>query len=96
MDFIPGCGDNSCVFSIIRAKGGMGTNGGCCCFKNLELHTEIVGTDGNVPYDNREQLRHLQRSVQRLVTELRLTQKELDDCREDAYSKNLYNNWGNK
>ena len=91
MDFQPGCGDNSCIFGIIRVKGGMGTNGGCRCFKNLEVNTEIVGTYGNVRYDNREELRHLQRSVQKLVTELRLTQKELDDCREDRYIKKMYN-----
>lgn len=95
-DFRPGCGDNSCIFSIIRASGGMGTNGGCRCFKNLELHTEIVGTDGNVMYDNREQLQHLRQSVQKLVSELRLTQKELDDVKEDLYISKMYNGESSK
>ena len=30
----PDCGDNSCVFGG-RGKGGMRTNGGCRCFKDL-------------------------------------------------------------
>ena len=70
----PGCGDNSCVFSSIRPNGGMRTNGGCRCFKNLELNTYIVAADMSettVPYDNREEVRHLERSVRILASEYR-------------------------
>ena len=69
MDREPGCGDNSCVFSVIRNNGGMRTNGGCRCFKNLEMNCEIWGaaTATRIPYDNREELKHLRRSVQLLA-----------------------------
>ena len=69
MDREPGCGDNSCVFSCIRDNGGMRTNGGCRCFKNLELHTNIISALDStaVPYDNREEVRHLRQSVMILV-----------------------------
>lgn len=33
-DNAPDCGDNSCVFGG-QGKGGMRTNGGCRCFKEL-------------------------------------------------------------
>ena len=72
MEREPGCGDASCIFSVIRPKGGMRTNGGCRCFKHLELNTEIVGSYGDlIPYNNKDDLRHLQRSVMLLVAELR-------------------------
>lgn len=74
MDREPGCGDNSCIFSSIRHNGGMRTNGGCRCFKNLELNTFIVAagmSETTVPYDNREAVKHLQRSVQMLASEFR-------------------------
>jgi hypothetical protein len=65
MESEAGCGDNSCIFSCLRTTGGMRTNGGCRCFKNLELNTHILSAiDGTaVPYDNREEIRHLRRSV---------------------------------
>ena len=65
MEREPGCGDNSCVFSCIRPSGGMRTNGGCRCFKNLEVNTHIISAiDGTaVPYNNKEELEHLRKSV---------------------------------
>ena len=75
MDREPGCGDNSCVFSCIRPSGGMRTNGGCRCFTELDLHTNIQNTmkvfnpaePDFVPYDNRQQVRHLRNSVMLLA-----------------------------
>lgn len=34
------CGDNSCIFGILREKRGMGTNGGCRCFDPLDAWIE--------------------------------------------------------
>lgn len=64
-----GCGDNSCIFSCIREKGGMGTNGGCRCFKNLEMNTNIISAIDStaIPYDNRDEVRRLRQSVMKLV-----------------------------
>ena len=36
----PDCGDNSCLFGG-RGKGGMRTNGGCRCFKELPFAKRI-------------------------------------------------------
>lgn len=35
------CGDNSCHF-MGRGKGGMRTNGGCRCLRNIDRHTRMV------------------------------------------------------
>ncbi len=70
MTDIIGCGDSSCVFSIVRKKGGQHTNGGCRCFKDLERW---------IPEEsrwNRQELRRIQSDVQRLASELR-TSKDL-------------------
>jgi len=67
----PGCGDNSCLFSSIRPNGGMRTNGGCRCFKNLEVDLDAVAVDGSgtFHYNNRDQIKHLERSVRLLASE---------------------------
>jgi hypothetical protein len=81
-DRSPGCGDNSCLFSSIRPNGGMRTNGGCRCFKNLELNTYIVAADMSettVPYDNREAVWHLRNSVMTLMAEYRKLKKEYEN-----------------
>lgn len=39
-DNAPDCGDNSCLFGG-RGKGGMRTNGGCRCFKDLPTAKRI-------------------------------------------------------
>ena len=52
-----GCGDNSCIFSDARPSGGMGTNGGCRCFENLESWIE------SEKRWNREEIRHVRQSV---------------------------------
>lgn len=77
MDFQPGCGDNSCIFGVIKTRGGMGTNGGCRCFKNLEHYTD------SEKRWNREEVNHVQRSTIMLAQRVRelekqLAQKELD------------------
>jgi hypothetical protein len=36
----PDCGDNSCMFGG-RGKGGMRTNGGCRCFRDLSTLKRI-------------------------------------------------------
>ena len=82
MDREIGCGDNSCIFSSLRNNGGMRTNGGCRCFKNLELNTLIVAADMSettVPYDNREQVAHLRYSVMTLLAEYRKLKKDYDN-----------------
>ena len=68
----PGCGDNSCIFSSIRPNGGMRTNGGCRCFKNLEVNFNVTAADGSAfLYDNRHEIKHLERSVRILASEYR-------------------------
>jgi len=52
-----GCGDNSCIFSDAKPSGGMGTNGGCRCFENLESWIE------SEKRWNREEVRHVRQSV---------------------------------
>ena len=69
----PGCGDNSCIFACIRKRGGMRTNGGCRCFKNLQLNTNIQNAmkpTELVPYNNHDDLKRLEYSVRKLVAEL--------------------------
>ena len=60
-----GCGDNSCVFRILRPAIGMATNGGCRCFKNLEHWDEHAGEW------NRATVRAVQQNTERLASELR-------------------------
>ena len=76
-DFQPGCGDNSCVFSVIKTRGGVGTNGGCRCFKNLEHYIE------SEQRWNRDEVRHVAHSTSMLAQrvyelEKKLAQMELD------------------
>ena len=55
-----GCGDNSCVFRVLRPSGGMGTNGGCRCFKNLVCAAD----DGS--WSNRDDAKKVERDTMRL------------------------------
>lgn len=69
----PGCGDSSCIFACIRARGGMRTNGGCRCFKHLMLNTNIQNAmepTQFIPYNNHEMVEHLWRSVALMKSEL--------------------------
>lgn len=69
-----GCGDNSCIFSCIRPKGGVGTNGGCRCFKNLEAWVDD-GDSGQ--RRNHDEVRKVRQDTQRLAGELLRTRKAL-------------------
>jgi len=66
-----GCGDNSCIFTGVRAKGGQHTNGGCRCFEGL-----ISWLPAENRW-NREEVRKVQQDVQRLAGELRRTREAL-------------------
>lgn len=68
--FQPGCGDNSCVFGVIARKG-MGTNGGCRCFKNLEHYIE------SEQRWNREEIRHVELSTRMLAQKVHELEKKL-------------------
>jgi len=70
-----GCGDNSCVFRVLRKSGGMGTNGGCRCFKNLEMR----GRDNGIDYSNHDSVRRVEQDTQRLAGELRRTKEQRDE-----------------
>jgi len=51
----------------------MRTNGGCRCFKNLKLNTNIqsaMDPSELVPYNNQDEVKHLERSVMLLRAEL--------------------------
>ena len=68
-----GCGDNSCVFSVIKQRGGMGTNGGCRCFKHLESWIE------SEQRWNRPEVRKVQRDVLRLAQAYRGLRREIGE-----------------
>ena len=59
-----GCGDNSCMFG---SPGGMATNGGCRCLKNIVMHDE----------ECREQARKIQRGVIALGKEIARLEAEI-------------------
>lgn len=59
-----GCGDNSCIFKQLRPSG-IGTNGGCRCFKNL-----ISWLPAENRW-NREEVRKVQQDTERLAGLLR-------------------------
>lgn len=59
-----GCGDNSCIFSVLRTSGGMGTNGGCRCFDALESWIE------SEKRWNRAEIQKVRRDVLRLAREV--------------------------
>jgi hypothetical protein len=60
-----GCGDNSCIFGLLRTKGGMGTNGGCRCFENL------INWNEKTRSWNREEVRKVRRATMMLVAKAR-------------------------
>jgi chromosome segregation ATPase len=59
-----GCGDNSCVFKVLRGPG-VGTNGGCRCFKQFRHWDSIEGTW------NDSAINRVRQDTQRLADELR-------------------------
>ena len=71
-----GCGDNSCVFKVLRTGSGMATNGGCRCFSALVSWNEAAGRW------NREDVQAVQQDVQRLVVELRRARTSKADLLE--------------
>jgi len=70
-----GCGDNSCVFRVLRTTHGMATNGGCRCFKHLEMR----GRDNGVDYSNHDAVRRVAQDTQRLSGELRRVKAQRDE-----------------
>ncbi len=70
-----GCLDNSCLFKQLR-PGGVGTNGGCRCFKNL-----ISWLPAENRW-NREEVRKVQQDTQRLAGELRKAREALKVVRD--------------
>jgi K+/H+ antiporter YhaU regulatory subunit KhtT len=66
-----GCIDNSCVFKVLRGPG-VGTNGGCRCFKKLISWSESERSW------NREEVRSVERDTQRLAQELRKAREEAE------------------
>jgi len=71
-----GCYDNSCMFSILRPKGGVGTNGGCRCFENL-----VTWNETNKRW-NRDEVREVRQLTMMLVQRLRQAEKERDELKE--------------
>lgn len=75
-----GCTDNGCIFAALRAPGGMGTNGGCKCFSDLESWNEAAGRW------NREEVRQVRRWTQALVKRLRDAEKDRDVYKAECAS----------
>jgi hypothetical protein len=70
-----GCGDNSCVFKVLRGPG-VGTNGGCRCFDNLISYLP------EAQRWNRDEVRRVRMDTQRLASELRRAREQRDALRE--------------
>lgn len=82
MNQIKDCGDNSCVFKVLHHGGGMRTNGGCRCFKNLMLNTSIVDAmdpTKSHPYNNRDDITLLERTVRKMAAEIIELRKKIKD-----------------
>lgn len=77
MNFQPGCGDNSCIFGAIKTRGGMSTNGGCRCFKNLESWIE------SEQRWNRDEVRHVELSTSMLAQRVYELEKQLAQMKLD-------------
>lgn len=69
-----GCGDNSCIFKLLR-PGGMGTNGGCRCFEDL------VSWNEDAQRWNRDEVRKVKHATLMLLQQLRVAEKERDEAR---------------
>ena len=79
-----GCGDSSCIFSLIKKKGGQHTNGGCRSFKNLEHW---------IPAENRwnrDEVRKVQQDTQRLASDLRRALAQIEAVRKRCTDKLVY------
>lgn len=59
-----GCGDNSCIFGVIRKSHGMATNGGCRCFEPL------ISWNEQEHRWNRAEVQRVRRDVSRLAAEV--------------------------
>jgi len=81
-DFI-GCTDGGCVFAVLRAPGGMGTNGGCKCFSELESWNEAAGCW------NRDEVRQVRRWTQALVMQLREHKAKREEFASELRSARL-------
>jgi hypothetical protein len=76
-----GCADNSCIFRVLRGPG-VGTNGGCRCFKNLVCFVE------NEARSNRDEVRKVERDTMRLrarVSELKEALHRYGDHDSECY-----------
>ena len=66
------CGDNSCMFRVLRSGGGQATNGGCQCFEPLEAWIEHEKR-----WNTAEVLR-IRRQVGALLERLRVAEGKTD------------------
>lgn len=73
-----GCGDNSCIFRVLRTGAGMATNGGCRCFKNL------VGGAEDGSWSNRDDVKKVERDTLRLRALVTTLTRERDEARLQA------------
>ena len=74
-DELIGCGDNSCIFKQLR-PGGMGTNGGCRCFKDLEAWVDCGFGHSE---SNHVVVRKVMQDTERLSGELRRARQQVAD-----------------
>lgn len=71
-----GCGDNSCMFRVVRQAGGMATNGGCRCLTSLRYWNshEGVWNDADV--------QRVHNGIYALKSELSKARRERDELRQ--------------
>ena len=69
-----GCGDNSCMFSVVKPKGGMATNGGCRCLENLRYWNSHDGVW------NDADVARVRNGIYALKSELSKARRERDDA----------------
>lgn len=69
-----GCGDNSCMFRVVKPKGGMATNGGCRCLKDLRYWNSHDGVW------NDADVARVRNGIYALKSELSKARRERDDA----------------
>lgn len=69
-----GCGDNSCMFRAVRPNGGMATNGGCRCLKDLRNWNSHNGVW------NDAEVARVRNGIFELKSELSKARRERDDA----------------
>jgi len=79
-----GCGDSSCIFNLIKKKGGQHTNGGCRCFEYL------ISWNADAQRWNRDEVRKVQQDTQRLANELRRSLEQLKAIRKQCEDRLAY------